>query len=172
MPTIPNGQGYQHYSDQFVAYRENDSSLPVQPVIESNNNFVATFSGPILFDSTDSTDELMNAFAGNLVMAVEFNASTNRVQGEITHIFDNEENALTGKIKLENGQIHTDTDPNLNYAFTARLSGTLEQSTGVSVGVQGGLEGDFLGEDYGHAVGSSFLSTEEKSYIGRFSTMR
>jgi hypothetical protein len=113
------------------------------------------YEGFALAQLSNTEDDVMDSFAGNLLLVVDFD-EVEMVSGSIYEIVDDKGEAMSGEILLEGGQLNRNGDPNADATFDFQGSGELTSESYGAVDFQLGFEGDFLGQN-ANGIGGDIL---------------
>lgn len=102
------------------------------------------------------TSEGRAPFTGSLGLDVDFDASAAQVTGEANNFLSPDDDMLSGRLMVTDGEIDSSAERPADYTFEAGISGTLRGPQFRNMVITGTLIGDFNGDTAEVLSGSSF----------------
>lgn len=140
------------------------SSVPIR----GDANYQGYFSGNL----ANSNDSITDTLIGQIDLDVDFTATSVNVSGSVDNFYDEDDDPLSGSLRLSNGSLDRDGSPSNDATLVLSASGTLTDDRGRDLELGTQLEGDFLGSDYnavgGEVLGSVTVNGTDQDFDGSF----
>lgn len=131
-----------------------------------------TYNGYFYGDLSNRSDDVTDSLIGALQMGVKFTSTSADITGTITNFADGDNADVSGTLRLSNGTLNRNGNPNNDATLSATVAGTLTDGAGRKLDLGVRLEGDFLGAVPdgigGEALGAVTIDGTSQDFDGGF----